>query len=207
MNLNSKLITLAIAALCLSACQNKHVEASKDNNVKDNMDTLSLQVAKTYVGNYAKRAGTVDSSFTEEGISKIKKLPNTRAIWFSVERLKALVEKVEAEGGDGIRFYFATYDSTYNDKSKGHTPPRSYWNHNTLVMTSTKDSLKEYHRDYYNDKKLGSNGGINGFIIGTTPENRGEMCPPPANCNDVGALLIPHKPEPTPTPPKVVKNN
>lgn len=204
MYLKSKLITLAVAVLCFSSCQHKSVNAPKDSQVSDNPDTLSLQVARTYVNNYAKRAGTVDSSFTEEGVSKIKKLPDTRAVWFSVARLKQLVAKVEAEGGDGIRFYFATYDSTYNNKSQEHQPPRPYWNHNTLIMVSTKDSLKRYHRDYYNDRKLGSNTGINGFIIGTVPENRGEMCPPPANCNDVGATLIFDHPEPTPK--NVTKN-
>ncbi|WP_131538875.1 hypothetical protein [Pedobacter nototheniae] len=203
MSLKSTLITLAVAAIGLSACQNKPVDVAKDENLKDNIDTLSLKVAKTYVQNYAKRAGTVDSNFMEAGFSKTKKLPDTRAVWFSIARLKALVKKIEAEGGDGIRFYYAAYDSTYNDKSQGHQPPRPYWNHNTLIMISTKDSLKKYHRDYYNDKKVGSNGGVNGFIIGTTPENRGEMCPPPANCNDIGATLIEDKPEPT--PPKAIK--
>lgn len=205
MKLRTKSITWALAALCLAACQNKTVNVSNENDLKDNIDTLSLQIAENYVRNYAKRAGTVDSIFTEEGISKTKKLPDTRAVWFSVARLKALVKKIEAEGGDGIRFYFATYDSTYNTKSQEHQPPRPYWNHNTLIMVSTKDSLKRYHRDYYNDKKVGASNGINGFIIGTVPENRGEMCPPPANCNDVGATLIKDKPEPTPK--KMTKNN
>ncbi|WP_316803599.1 hypothetical protein [Pedobacter nototheniae] len=197
MSLKTTLITLAVAAIGLSACQNKPVDASKDENLKADIDTLSLTVAKTYVNNYAKRAGTVDSSFSEAGFSKTKKLPDTRAVWFGIARLKALIKKVESEGGDGIRFYYASYDSTYNDKSQGHVPPKPYWNRNTLIMISTKDSLKKYHRDYYNDKKVGV-GGSNGFIIGTTPENRGEMCPPPANCNDIGATLIEEKPEPVP---------
>lgn len=189
MTLKSTLITLAVAAIGLSACQDKPVDASTDDQLTVNMDTLSLPVAIAYVNNYAKRAGTVDSSYTEEGIAKTKKMPDTRAVWFGIERLKALVKKIEAEGGDGIRFYYAAYDSTYTDKSQAHQPPRPYWNHNTLIMVSTKDSLNTYHRDYYNDKKINANG-VNGFIIGSTPENRGEMCPPPANCQDIGATLI-----------------
>jgi hypothetical protein len=42
-----------------------------------------------------------------------KKRPNTRSIWFSAERLQALLDKIKSEGGDGIRFYLATYDTSY----------------------------------------------------------------------------------------------
>ncbi len=193
MNLKSKLIVLTAATFCLTACKQNSNTALKSPGLKDNADTLNLQVARNYVKNYAKNAGTIDSVFIDEGTTKIVKLPNTRAVWFSVERMKALVEKIEAEGGDGIRFYYATYDSVY-DRTRKNPPPKSYWDHNTLIMVSTKDSLK-YHRDYYNDRRVGHGNGKNGFIVGAFPENRGEMCPPPANCRSLGATLLIDRPE------------
>ena len=40
MNLRTKSITLALAALCLAACQNKTVNVSNDNDFKDNLDIV-----------------------------------------------------------------------------------------------------------------------------------------------------------------------
>lgn len=179
MTLKTTLIGLAIMAGMITACQHKPVDTAQEKISTPSDDSLSIQVAKEYVANYAKRAGTV--------ISDGKEVPDTRAVWFDIERLKSLIKKIETEGGDGIRFYFATYDSSYNAKSNTHVPIKEYWNHNTLIMVSTKDSLG-YHRDYYNDKI--NSKAANGMILSTTPENRGEMCPPPANCQDIGATLI-----------------
>lgn len=179
MTLKTTLIGLAIMAGVLSACQNKSVDTAQEKTSTLSDDSLSIQVAKDYVANYGRRAGTL--------VSDGKEVPDTRAVWFNIERLKNLVKKIEAEGGDGIRFYFATYDSSYNAKSNTHIPVKEYWNHNTLIMVSTKDSLG-FHRDYYNDKI--NSKAANGMILSTTPENRGEMCPPPANCQDIGATLI-----------------
>ena len=129
--------------------------------------------------------------------SKKKKVPNTRAIWFSADRLQKLVNKIKNEGGDGIRFYLATYDTIYPAKFiGGHKPATDYWGHTTLVLVSTKDSTnkmsQKFHRDYYTNKLQGANGQPSkGFIVGGTPENRGELCPPPRDCNSLGATLIP----------------
>lgn len=194
MTFQRNLLYATVIALGFSACQTKPV----DNNAIDlnaelaiiNKDTLSIDIAKKYVKNYSKRAVDVDSIFSDEakGISSSKKVPDTRAVWFSIKRLKALVKKIESEGGDGIRFYYATYDSLYNARIiGGNRPDRAYWNHNTLIMVSTRDSLAgKYHRDYYENKKKKGYG----FILGSSPENRGEMCPPPANCTDIGATLV-----------------
>lgn len=187
---------LAIAAMGLSACQqNQHADLATDNTGSD-MDTLSYQVALKYVKNYEKHAGTVDSTVTDaRAVEKKKKLPNTRAIWFSLARMDTLVKKIKAEGGDGIRFYLATYDTVYTEKFKGgHKPPRQYWGYNTLIMVSTKDVVKDginYHWDYYGQKPpAGQVGGNQGTIVGTVPENRGEQCPPPATCKSIGATLV-----------------
>ena len=187
MNLIKTLIYVALMVTCLSACQSDPVGTTLNDTLLANEDTLSLETAKRYVKNYAKRAGTIDSSYIDDsGKMRVKKLENTRAVWFSISKLKALVERIESQGGDGIRFYYAAYDSTYSDSFKGHKPPMPYWNRNTLVMVSTKDSLS-YHRDYYAVKD-GKEQEV-GFSI-APPENRGEQCPPPTDCYTIGATLI-----------------
>lgn len=186
MKLKKTLLFLALAIAILSAC-----EAKKSNEtVSIGPDTLSYATAKKYVKNYEKHAGFVDSIFKENDslTNGIKKLPDTRAIWFGIDRLEAMVKKIKEEGGDGVRFYLATYDDKYpKDLKNGYKPDIKYWGYNTLIMVSTKDSINKYHRDYYSNKT-----GSKGFILGVTtdPENRGEMCPPPANCTEIGATLI-----------------
>ncbi|PAW93988.1 hypothetical protein CKK33_10970 [Mucilaginibacter sp. MD40] len=194
--LKKTLFASALFAFALAACQNQHADLNASAAFND-PDTLSYELAKQYVKNYAKHAGTVDSFGVSQNDSKKKKAPNTRAIWFSVDRLQKLVNKIKSEGGDGIRFYLATYDTIYPARfAGGHKPAPDYWGHNTLVLVSTKDSTnkmnQKYHRDYYTDKLLGNNGQPSkGFIVGAEPENRGELCPPPRDCNSVGATLIP----------------
>lgn len=198
MTIKQTTFCLAIAALGFASCQqNQHADTSGDKNTvsidTSSLDTLSYNVALSYVHNYAKHAGTVDSSINENGVDKVKKRPNTRCVWFPIKRLRKLVDSIDKQGGDGIRFYLATYDSLYTKDFKGHVPDKKYWGYNTLVMVSTKDSLNhQYHQDYYNNKpKPGQNGGVmQGFIVGTTPENRGEQCPPPLTCGKIGATLI-----------------
>lgn len=197
------LLLLSAAAIIFSACQNQHAnDAPKTEAPKltaqqvIDTDSLSYEHAKQYVKNYEKHAGTVDSGYTEANFAKVKKKPNTRCIWFSADRILALAQKIKDEGGDGIRFYLASYDTVYANKFKGRKPPKDYWGYNTLVMVSTKDSVNKveqhYHQDYYtNSKVTDQTKPPRGFIVGGVPENRGELCPPPKNCNTVGATLIP----------------
>ncbi|GGH06952.1 hypothetical protein [Mucilaginibacter phyllosphaerae] len=197
MQLKRHLFYVAAAALAFSACQNQHADlAEKPKPVTFNYDSLSYEQAKNYVKNYEKRAGTVDSTYKERGVNLVKRRPDTRCIWFSAQRLQTLLDKIKSEGGDGIRFYLATYDTTYNAKMIGGiVPPREYWGYNTLIMVSTKDSTnkvdEKFHRDYFTSKPANSNKPALGFIVGAPPENRGELCPPPVKCTSVGALLIP----------------
>lgn len=114
----------------------------------------------------------------------------SRTVWFSKEQLKALIDKVYEENGDGIRFYFAAYDSTQKPGYKAN--PR-YLDQSTLIMVSTFDTIAvrdgkkdTLHWDYYFDRKKGREG----RILTTIPENQGELCPPPANCFSEGALLL-----------------
>jgi len=190
------LITLAFAAIGFSACQQKQQADVSANKIGINMDTLSLQTALRYVKNYSKNAGTVDSAFSDaQAVERTYKGSNTRCVWFNAKRLRALADSIINEGGDGIRFYLATYDKSYSEDFKGgHKPDKQYWGYNTLVMVSTKPdstSGKIIHQDYYGkNSQPGQNGGPQGFIVGTTPENRGEQCPPPATCKGATLLLL-----------------
>ncbi|RYU91688.1 hypothetical protein EWM62_07050 [Mucilaginibacter terrigena] len=196
MTLKNPLLYVAVAALAFSACQNQHADLTGAKGQTFNYDSLSYEMAKNYVKNYEKHAGSVDSNYVENGVRMVKNKPNTRAIWFSADRLQALLDKIKSEGGDGIRFYMATYDTTYNTKVIGGIiPPKDYWGYNTLVMVSTKDSTNKvnqvFHRDYYTSKPAKSTKPTLGFMVGGTPENRGELCPPPKDCAPTGATLIP----------------
>lgn len=197
MTIKKTLLIVAAAGLAFSACQNQHADlATKTTAVPFNYDSLSYARAKQYVTNYEKRAGSVDSAYKDkDGRMVTKKKPDSRSIWFSADRLQGLLDKIKSEGGDGIRFYYATYDSIYPKVIGSNTPPQIYWGYNTLVMVSTKDSTNQanekFHRDYFTSKPKGSDKPVLGFIVGGPPENRGELCPPPKNCNDIGALLIP----------------
>ncbi len=125
------------------------------------------------VANYAPRAGFVKRDGRE--------LPNSRTVWFDLQRLRGMVDQIEADGGDGIRVYFAAYDDSYAaGRQEEDTPPREYWGYNTLLLVPTRDSTaggQRYHQDYF------STTGDSTII------NRGLLCPP--DCADRPALLKP----------------
>ena len=176
---------LAIAAISFGACTAKEEKAAVGTGFAD--DQITVELARQYVKNYEEHAGTVDSIHVGlDGIPDTILNPNTRAIWFRKDRLRALLDSLDKEGGDGIRFYFATYNKLYRNEKKA--PDSVHWGHNTLVMVSTR-AKGTHHFDYYDNGKLGQND-PKGFIVGNPPENRGEMCPPPRDCDSVGATLV-----------------
>jgi hypothetical protein len=190
------LIALAFAAICFSACQQKPATTTvAAPDPQANLDTVGYKLALAYVKNYEKHAGKADSIIKLDQKPDTMKVANTRAIWFDLKRLKALVAKIDSEKGDGIRFYLATYHNDYPGTFvDGHIPDKMYWGRNTLIMVSTvevKKDGKTLHWDYYNGKPApGQNSGATGFIVGTPPENRGEQCPPPSTCSSIGATLV-----------------
>lgn len=116
---------------------------------------------------------------------------DTRCVWFSLVQLDSMIARIKREepiNGDGIRFYFATYDSSAVQK---YDIRPDYNTYATLLMVSTKrdtvwprpDSFYIRHLDYFHPVRKRS-------IIGAVPENRGELCPPPNICADEGALLF-----------------
>jgi len=159
-----------------------------------NPDTLSKETALQYVKNYAPRAGTV--ALPPVGPGKVAALlPDSRCVYYSTKKLRALVNLIESEGGRGVRFYFGSYDAKYDTtKHNPKAPKKQYWGYNTVFMVSTKDSTASdgttLHVDYFSDRKVG---GKRGIVVLTDPENRGEICPPPSNCYTIGAHLLSDK--------------
>jgi hypothetical protein len=188
MTIKKTLILLALAGIGLASCQPKTAaptEPAPGTGAIDTTGALDVATATKYVGNYKPRAGEVDS-IQSDGTHV--KLPNTRSVWFSKEKLQAMLNALDKEkDGDGVRFYFAAYNPRLGMAAKDSA--RRYDGYNTLVMVSTikKDTLgqKGLHWDSY----IPLNGKPTG-IIGAGPENRGEICPPPSNCPSVGATLI-----------------
>ncbi|RAJ74980.1 hypothetical protein CLV59_11026 [Chitinophaga dinghuensis] len=156
---------------------------------------LSYAQARKYVNNYADRAGFVKKYHQGDSVY----VRNPRYIWFPAWRLQQLLNQVPDETG-GIRFYFASYDETYPNLPAGSqekNPDSTFWGRNTMVIISTFDTLG-VHMDFTPEGGGVRNG--KGFLIDAAAyENNGEMCPPPSNCLDKGALLLDDKSVPLPT--------
>ncbi|MFB2121126.1 hypothetical protein [Parapedobacter sp. 2B3] len=171
-------IGIGLLASCGQAVS-KHNMHPSNLAVPDSV-TVPYEEARRMVANYASHAGYVTRGQDS--------LPNSRAIWFSVELIKSLAAQVEAEGGDGIRFYFAAYDDDYSQVRDGsYVPPKRYWGYNTLLMVSTRDSVangQHYHRDYFSEGGVVAKSEKAGFII-----NRGNVCCP--DCWDDPSLFDP----------------
>ncbi len=165
---------LIVIGLTMASCKKNCCEnLATDTGL---IDTIGVERAKRYVQNYER-----DDVKSRNPLVPAM-LDNTRAIWFSLDRLKAITCALEKENADGLRIYFAAYDSTY-DKLAQTVPPKDYWGHNTLVLVSTENK-NGIHQDYYRNA-TNTNRGI---IIMMVPQNRGEMCPPPSPCE--GADLL-----------------
>lgn len=191
MTIKKNLILLAVAGMGLASCQPKTgalTEPTQGTTTVDTTGALDVKTAIKYVGNYARRAGEVDS-IQADGVHV--KLPNSRSVWFPKAKLEAMLAALNKEkDGDGVRFYYAAYNPRLGMAATDSA--RRYDGYNTLVMVTTvkKDTLgkKGLHWDSY--APLGGNAAGGGIIIGAGPENRGEICPPPSNCPGVGATLI-----------------
>ncbi len=178
-------LTVTVCSILLMACGGHNDPHLRVNHVDD--PTVPYEKALQMVANYAPRAGYV----VRDGDS----LPNSRTAWFSLERMEALVAKLRSEDADGLRIYFAAYDSTYT-AATNHVPPPEYWGYNTVLLVSTRDSVADgihYHRDYYGGAADDLHRGLDGLITTAAIENFGGMCPPPPDCHDEGATLLPRQ--------------
>lgn len=193
----TKLLVAIVVTGLMYACKGpdqKVISSNlKDTSILD-PDTLSKETALQYVKNYEPRAGTVLQQPAGTGRAAAL-LPDSRCVWYSLKKLRALVALIDSEGGSGVRFYFASYNTKYD--TTRHTlkaPKKQYWGYNTVFMVSTRDSsvndTTTFHIDYFSDRKVR---GKRGIIVMTDPENRGEICPPPSNCYTTGAHLLSDK--------------
>ncbi|MFB2120796.1 hypothetical protein [Parapedobacter sp. 2B3] len=170
----------SIYAACGGSVQqaNEKVEAAT-YTIPDSVK-VPVAEARALVANYAPYAGEVV-------VAPGDTTSNTRAVWFSLEQLEALVAQIDAEGGDGIRFYLARYNDTYPEGSATHIPPREYWGRNTLLMVSTRAAEnaqgKPIHQDYYED--VASAARPAGPAIMAEIENDGGLCPPACDGTDL----------------------
>jgi hypothetical protein len=170
------LLCLFFGICVMNACKSKEKNHGITGlNTALLTDTLKMTTAKRLVKNFDGRTKQISKGGLVSS--------DTRTVWFSLKQLKPLIERIEAEGGDGIRFYLAAYDKTAKTDIKTKS---NYFDFTTLVMVSTRDSLGK-HFDYFYDGKIKNR---KGGIITATPENQGELCPPPAHCIDEGALLL-----------------
>ncbi|MES2376235.1 MAG: hypothetical protein V4553_06645 [Bacteroidota bacterium] len=115
--------------------------------------------------------------------------PKTRAVFFPLTKLNALVSALNAARAkdgktDGIRIYFGRYPKMQLDRKPYEHPFR-----NTIILVSTRDStiMKDkipvnIHMDYFG----APNHKVATFMLMVDPENRTEMCP--NNCD--GATLV-----------------
>jgi hypothetical protein len=162
-----------VAILFINACK---PAASDPENANANLvlkGTIDVKTAKRLVKNFEPR------TFRKKDVLGFN---DTRCVWFSVGQLDSLIQKIKREKGDGVRFYLAAYD-----KDRAVQNDTLFRDHTTLVMVSTvRDSSRGKHVDYFSDKANGTKGAI----ITATPENRGEICPPPSNCSADGASLL-----------------
>lgn len=201
------LIAIAISSCTQNDSTGNQMATTEADTIPDSV-LVPVAVAKHYVTNYAVHADSVaiDTLLTgnpeiDSHHPKPKPRPDTRCIWFSKDRLKAVLKQLESEKGSGVRFYIATYNDQYviNPAVKNtNQPEKKYWGYNTLIMVSTKDTTNAMgliHKDYYSDLNpnllSGKSNKKHGFIVGFTPENKGELCPPPSECFDFGATLLP----------------
>lgn len=167
---------LTLLTTGLISCQDNTDTTTEKEILKEVF--ISRDTAQRYVNNFG-RNHAFDSipatSLTQES-------PNTRVVWFELKKLKAFINKIEKENGDGVRIYFAAYDSTYSPKNP-HAPDKMYWGHNTLILVPTRDS-SGIHMDYFKVKNAGK--GMDSDA--PTAVNRAGLCPPPTPCQ--GAELL-----------------
>ena len=100
------------------------------------------------------------------------------SVWFSADDIEGFLEKVKEHGGDGVRFYFGTYDEKFADKPL-------YAGRQTIVMVATKQKetlAGNVDKDIYVNTEKGSS---------ILAYNVGRLCPPFCqNGEDFGGLGI-----------------
>ena len=133
-------------------------------------DGLPTADAEVMVRNYKQVAGNIPGKPTKQ---------NTRSVWFPLEDLINLVDRLKAEKlalqqgdpnkedgvTDGVRIYFGRYKKHLNHAER-----------NTVIFVSTHWVKNgDYHQDYFNNVKM-TEPVTNVKMI--EPFNNGELSPP-----------------------------
>ena len=135
------------------------------------IEKKSLKVGK-YVGN--KHVDTVIGTYKRErwihNSNRIGKEDSLSA-WYSIEELEEYIETAKANGGNGVRLYFAAYPETYTDVPE-------YAGRQTLVMVATKTKMVEgklSHKEIYTTNENGNPQ----ILAYNAPMLCPPFCPPP----------------------------
>jgi hypothetical protein len=174
-----------LAITYVSACKPAANDDKKADTETKVGHPISVKDAERIVKNYETRAYRPMS--TAKGDSLILAV-DTRYVWFNKATLKVLTDQLEEDSTlTGIRFYLAAYD-----RDSTALCPKDYRTYSTLVMVTTYDSTftnragKVVTRHFDNLKVINGNG----LIFTASPENQGELCPPPNLCDQMGATLL-----------------
>lgn len=108
------------------------------------------------------------------------------SVWFSVEEVQELLEKIKEYGGDGIKFYFGTYSENFPEKPE-------YAGRQTIVMVGTKQKQTENGGSANKDMYILKEGKTSILSL-----NYGSLCPPLCGgfsasgkgLSDVGVTII-----------------
>jgi len=97
---------------------------------------------------------------------------HVKAVWFSIDDIQRMCQRLEKEGADGLRVYYGRYP---NDVSN-FVEPKPHPNTNSIIFVSTRKTEEGVeHSDYFVE------------LHPITPENRGEQCQP--HCGGVSSQL------------------
>lgn len=118
---------------------------------------ISTQAAEELIHNYKKERW----AYSTERLGKSDSL----SVWYSIEELEELIERVKTAGGDGIKMHFGVYSADFQKKPE-------YAGRQTVVLLGTK--TKEVNGQLTNKNiYLQTDKGTSLLAY-----NLGNMCPP-----------------------------
>jgi hypothetical protein len=92
--------------------------------------------------------------------------------WYSVEEMENYLANVKANGGNGVRIYFAAYPEDY-------TAVPEYAGRQTLVMVATKTKVLETGRLAHKEIYVAKENGTPQILAYNAPYLCPPFCPPP----------------------------
>jgi len=103
--------------------------------------------------------------------------PDSLSVWYSIEAIEQFLVLAKSKGGDGIRFYFATYPEVYSTKPE-------LAGRQTLALVGTRSKITENgevaHKDIYHSK--------NGRLKILSGDGPNSICPPKCNPASEGGM-------------------